>query len=50
MSNGDQFDDYIDWFFDAGARLRAALGTPIGQYAGNSTGTIEDIAAPNQSI
>lgn len=23
--NGDQFDDYINWFFDAGARLRAAI-------------------------
>jgi hypothetical protein len=25
VSNGDQFDAYIDWFFDRGARLRAAI-------------------------
>jgi len=26
VSNGDQFDAYIDWFFDTGTRLRSALG------------------------
>jgi hypothetical protein len=25
VSNGDKFDQYIDWFFDTGTRLRAAL-------------------------
>jgi hypothetical protein len=26
VSNGDQFDEYIDWFFDTGTRLRTAIG------------------------
>jgi Domain of unknown function (DUF4268) len=26
VSNGDQFDEYIDWFFDTGTRLRTAVG------------------------
>jgi hypothetical protein len=25
VTNGDQFEKYIDWFFDTGSRLRAAL-------------------------
>ena len=36
VSNGDQFDTYIDWFFDTGTRLRVALGaaaTKLGQSA-----------------
>jgi hypothetical protein len=26
VSNGDRFDEYIDWFFDTGTRLRTAIG------------------------
>jgi hypothetical protein len=34
VSNRDQFDAYIDWFFDSGTRLRAAFdlaATKLGQ-------------------
>jgi Domain of unknown function (DUF4268) len=39
VTNGDQFDAYIDWFFDAGTRLRAALDSAaakLGQRAAQS--------------
>jgi hypothetical protein len=26
ISHGDRFDEYIDWFFDTGTRLRTAIG------------------------
>jgi hypothetical protein len=26
VSNGDRFDEYVDWFFDTGTRLRTAIG------------------------
>ncbi|WP_171042199.1 DUF4268 domain-containing protein [Sinomonas gamaensis] len=29
VTNGDAFDDYIDWFFDTGARLRAAVDAAL---------------------
>jgi Domain of unknown function (DUF4268)/TIR domain len=28
VSNGDQLDEYIDWFLDTGTRLRTAIDTP----------------------
>lgn len=29
VSNGDQFDRYIDWFFDSGTRLRPAIDAAV---------------------
>lgn len=29
VTEGDKFDDYIDWFFDSGARLRAAIDSAL---------------------
>jgi hypothetical protein len=37
VSNGDQFDDYIDWFFDTGSRLRTAIGAAARTLATTTT-------------
>ncbi len=33
VSNGDRFDEYVDWFFDTGTRLRAAIGAAAKRLA-----------------
>jgi Domain of unknown function (DUF4268) len=37
VSNGDQFDEYIDWFFDTGSRLRTAIGAAARTLAKTTT-------------
>jgi hypothetical protein len=37
VSNGDQFDEYIDWFFDSGSRLRTAIGAAARTLAMTTT-------------
>jgi hypothetical protein len=33
VSNGDRFDEYVDWFFDTGIRLRTAIGAAAKRLA-----------------
>ena len=33
VSNGDKFDEYVDWFFGTGTRLRTAIGAAAKQLA-----------------
>ena len=37
VSNGDQFDEYIDWFFDTGSRLRTVIGVAARTLATTTT-------------
>jgi hypothetical protein len=43
VRKGDQFDNYIDWFFGAGVRLRAALSTEIVALAASSPVGVAEI-------
>jgi len=37
VSNGDQFDHYIDWFFDTGTRLRKAIDASVSHLQTNES-------------